>query len=77
MNNNIKNIICFNPPFYKFSNIKYRQILLGLINILKKDNPLCKIINKNNVIISFSYTDNISKIIYNLNKKTNQQSILE
>ena len=35
----------------------------------KKNNPLSKIINRNNVKTSYSCTNNISRIIYNHNKK--------
>ena len=56
--------------FCKLSNIKIGKYFLGLINKhFKDDNLQWKIINKNNVKISYSCTHNISKIIYNRNKK--------
>ena len=65
--NRHRNIIWLNPPFCKLSNIgKY---FLGLINKhFKDDNLLRKIIDKENVKIGYSCTNNISKIIDNHNK---------
>ena len=64
------NIIWFNPSFWKLSNINIGKYFLGLINKhFKDDNLLRKIINQNNVKISYSWTKNISKIIYLHNKK--------
>ena len=70
--NRHRNIIWFKPPFCKLSNIgKY---FLGLINKhFKDDNPLGKIINTNNIKISDSCTNNISKIVVNHNKLINKQ----
>ena len=68
--NRHRNIIWFNPPFCKLSNINIEKYFLSLINKhFKADKPLRKIIDKNNVKISNSCTDNISKIIENHNKK--------
>ena len=56
--NRRRNIIWFNPPY-----IKIGKYFLGLMNKhFKDDNPLGKIINKNHVKISYSCTNNISKI---------------
>ena len=63
-NNNNKNrsSFWFNPPaFCKLSNIDIGKYFLGLINKhLIKDNALSKIITRNNVKFSYSYTNNIS-----------------
>ena len=68
--NRCRNINWFNPPFCKLSNNNIGKYFLGLINKpFKDDNLLRKIINKNNVEISYSCTNNISKIIDNHNKK--------
>ena len=53
--NRHRNIIWFNPTFCKLSNINIGKYFLGLINKhFKDDNPLRKIINKNNIKISYS-----------------------
>ena len=66
-----RNITWFNPPFCKLSNINIGKYFLGLISKhFKDDNPLRKMINQNNVKISYSCTDNISKIIDNYSKKS-------
>ena len=71
--NRHRNIIWFNPLFCQLSNINIDKYFLGLINKhLKDDNPLRKIINKNNVKISYSCTNNISKIIDNQKKLINK-----
>ena len=58
------NIIWFNPTFCKLSNINIGKYFLGLINKHLIDNiPLRKIDKKNNVKISYSCTNTISKII--------------
>ena len=68
--NKHRNIIWFNSPFCKLSNINIGKYFLGLINKhFKDDNPFRKIINKNNVKISYFCTHNISIIIDNQNKK--------
>ena len=68
--NRRRNIIWLNPLFCKLCNINIRKYFQGLINKhFKDDNPLTKIIYKNNVKISYFCTNNISKIINNHNKK--------
>ena len=55
--NRHRNIFWFNSFFCKLSNINIRKYFLGLIEkYFKKDNFLCKIINWNNVKISYSCT---------------------
>ena len=71
--NGHRNIIWFNPTFCKLSNIKVGKYFLGLTNKhFKDDNSLRKIINTNNVKISYSCTNNISKIIDNHKKLINK-----
>ena len=68
--NRRRNIMWFNPPFCKLSNINIGKYYLGLINKhFKDDNLRRKIINKNNVKTSYSCSNNISNIIDNHNKK--------
>ena len=68
--NKNRNIIWFNPPFCKFSNINIGKYFQGLISKhFKYDNPLRKISDRNNVKISYSCTNNISKIIDNHSEK--------
>ena len=68
--NRHRNIIWFRPPFCKLPNINIGKYFLGLMSKHFKDNDsLRKIINKNNVKISYSCIDNTSKIIDNGNKK--------
>ena len=64
----IEKLSDFTPFFGKLSSIgKY---FLGLKDKhFKKHNPLSKIINRNNVKISYSCTNNISRIIYCCNTK--------
>ncbi len=72
--NRHRNIIWFNPHFYKLSNIS--KYFLGLINKhFKDDNSPRKMINKNNVKISYSCTNNISKIIDNNKKLINKLNL--
>ena len=62
--------IWFTPFFWKLSNINIGKYFLDLINKhFEDDNSHRKIINKNNVKISYSCTNNISKIIDNHNNK--------
>ena len=67
--NRHRNIIWFNPPFCKLSNVNIGKNFLGLISKHFRDNAFRKIMNKNNVKISYSSTNNISKITDNPNKK--------
>ena len=68
--NRQRNIIWFNPSFRKLSNINIGKYFLSLISKhFKDDNSLRKIINKNNIKISYFCTNNISKITDNHNKK--------
>ena len=61
--NRQKNVIWFNTPFCKFSNINIGECFLSLISKHFNDNdPLRKIIYKNNVKMSYSCTNNISEI---------------
>ena len=56
--------------FLANSNINIGKYFLGLINKnFEDDNLQRKIINKNDIKISYSWTNNISKIINNHNKK--------
>ena len=76
--NRRRNIIWFNPPFCKLKNISIGKYFLGLINKHWKDNnPFRKIINKNNVKISYSCTNNIFKMTDNHNKKLMNKDGLE
>ncbi len=65
--NRHRNIIWFKPPFYKLQ-YQYREIFSRFDKHFKDDNALRKIINKNNVKMSCSCTDDMSKIIDNYNK---------
>ena len=59
--NRHRNIIWFNSPFCKLSNINTGKYFLSLISKhFKDDNSLRKIINKDNVKVSYSCTSNIS-----------------
>ena len=71
--NRCRNIIWFITHFCKLSNINTGKYFLGLINKhFRDDNPLGKIINKNNVKIIYSCTNNIYKISDNHKKLINK-----
>ena len=56
-------------PFCKLSNINISKYFLTLIDRhFNKDNPLNKIFNHNTLKMSYSFTNNISKIVYNHDK---------
>ena len=68
--NRHKNIAWYNPPSCQLSNINIGKYFLRIISKNSKDgNSHSKVINKNNVKISYSCTNNISKIIDNHNKE--------
>ena len=68
--NRHKKIIWFNPPFCKLANINIGKYFLNLIDKhFQKNNILSKIFNRNTLKISYSCTNNLSKIIINHNKK--------
>ena len=70
MDNKISRNINKNRHWNIWFNLPLGKYFLGLISKhFKDDKPLKKIINKNNVKISYSCTNNISKIIDNHNKK--------
>ena len=64
-----RKIIWFNPPFNKSvsTNIA-KKFLLLLDKHFPRNNPLHKIFNRNNVKVSYSCTENISKIIKRTSK---------
>ena len=67
--NRRRNIIWFNTPFCKLYDINIGKYFLGLINKhLKMITPLRKMINKNNVKISYSCINSIAKILDNHNR---------
>ena len=75
-NNNYKNrkrhrkIIWFNPRFCKLSNINIGKYFLNLVDkYFLKNEPLSKIFHRNILKISYSCTDNMSKIMYSHDKK--------
>ena len=62
--NRHRNIIWFNSPFCKLSNIIIGRYFLDLISKhFKDDNLSRKITNKNTVIMSYSCTNSMSKMI--------------
>ena len=65
-----KNIIWFNPPYNKCitSNIS-RDFLNTITKHFPSNSPLAKIFNRNNIIVSYSCTSNMSQMIKNHNKK--------
>ena len=63
-------MIWFNPPFCTLSTINIGKYFLNLIdNHFNRDYTLSKIFNRNTIKISYSYTNNISKIICDHNRK--------
>ena len=68
--NRHRKIKCFKPPFRKLTNINIGKYFLNLIDkTFPKNNILSKIFNRNNLKISYSCTNNLSKIIINHNRK--------
>ena len=68
--NRKRKIIWFNLPFCKRFTINIGRYFLNIVNKhFYKENPLSRIFNKNPVKISYPCTNNISKIIYNHNRK--------
>ena len=63
-NNKSRKVIWFNLPFCKLANINIEKYFLNLL-----DKPLSKIFNINTIKISYSYTNNMSKIVNNVNKR--------
>ena len=63
--NRKRKIIWFNPPFCKLANIDVGKYFWRLIDKhFKQDNILHKIFNWKTLKISYSFTKNISQIIY-------------
>ena len=63
--------------FCKLSNINIGKYFLKLIDWhFNKDNPLNKIFNWNTIKITYSCTNNISKIIYDYNKNLIEKSLI-
>ena len=78
INKNKRRNVWFESTFCKLSNINLGEKFSGLINqYFKKDKILSKMINTNNVKISYSCFNNISKIIYCHNKKITRRTRLE
>ena len=71
--NRKRNIIWFNPPFNKSVSTNIAKKFLQLIDKhFTRTSTLHKIFNRNTVKVSYSWTDNIAKIIKRHNKnKTN------
>ena len=68
--NRKRKILWFNTPFCKLATINIGKCFLNLMNKqFNRDNPLSKIFNRNTIKIRYSRTNNISKIIYNHNRK--------
>ena len=74
-NNDYRNInrkkkIRINLPLCKLSTIRIGKYFKNLIDKhFNHDNPLSKIFSRNTIKIRYSCTNNISKIIYNRNRK--------
>ena len=74
-NNRKRNIIWFNPPFCRLTNINIGKEFIRLVKKhFPHKNTLHKILNKNTLKISYSCTSNIQKIIQNHNKKIIKKS---
>ena len=68
--NRKRKIIWFNPPFSKNVSTKIGQKFLSLINKhFPPENKLHKIFNRNTIKLSYSCTQNMSRIIKSHNKK--------
>ena len=65
-----RNIIWFNPPYNKCITSNIGRDFLNLISKhFPNNSPRAKIFNKNNIKVSYSYTNNMSQIIKKHNKK--------
>ena len=75
--NRKRKILWFNPPFCNLSTIEIGRYFLKLIDKhFNNNNPLNKIFNRKTIKISYSCTNNISKIITNHNKKLINESLV-
>ena len=76
--NRKRKIIWFNPLFCKLCTVNIGRYFLNLTyKHFHRDNLLSKIFNRNALRIIYSRTNNISKIIYNHNRKLIDESYLE
>ena len=71
--NRPRNIIWFNPPYNKNVETKVAKVFLKLIDKhFPKSNKLHKVLNRNNVKVSYSCTKNFERIVKSHNANSNK-----
>ena len=74
--NRKRNIIWYNPPYYKSVSTNIGRVFLNLLDKhFHKEHKLNKIFNRNSVKVRYSCTRNIEHIIKNHNRKITESYI--